>query len=70
MLILALRPCTVHRLARTRRGYLIHVLFFSAYGRETSSLEIEALVEVRVQVCLHAWWEKWLIFGPRRDHVT
>ena len=44
--------------------------FSGAYGRRIDLLEIETLVEVRVQVCLHAWWKKWLIFGPWHDHVS
>jgi len=49
---------------------MYYFFFFSACGRGIDLLEIEALVEVSVQVCLHAWWKKWFIFGPRRDHVA
>ena len=44
--------------------------FCSTYGRGIDPLEIETLVEVRMQVCLHTRWKKWLIFGPWRDHVA
>lgn len=32
--------------------------------------KIDAFVELCVQVCLHAWRKKWLVFGPRCDHVA